>query len=262
MLMKVANYTSPCHVCYNWYNQNYSDDFWRGANMKIYKVFIVPGVLFLLFLIFTVVLTRVDVQPIGPEQSQIGLATINQFVFEQFGVHLGWYRITNWLGVVAILVAFGFGTLGITQVVERKGLTKVDTDIILLGLCYVIVIVVYLFFEIFIVNYRPIILQNSLEASFPSSHTMVVSCVMTTAMVQFKKRIKSCLSRVIVQSISVLIIGTTIVGRLISGVHWFTDIIGGVLFSLFLIMFYMSSIKWIDKSKAPKDEEAKMNLVD
>ncbi len=214
--------------------------------MKIRIGFIVTGALFLLFLLFTMVVMKVDVQPIGPEQSTVGLATVNQYMFSKLGVNLIWYEITSWIGIAAILVALVFGVLGITQAVKRRSLFRVDSNIILLGVYYVIVFVVYLFFEFFIVNYRPIVLNEGLEASFPSSHTMLVLCIMVGAMVQFKRRISRLVIRIIVQTISVAMISVTIVGRLISGVHWFTDIIAGVFLGTALFMLYINSIIWIE----------------
>lgn len=214
---------------------------------KVKSSFIVTGLLFLLFVLFTVVVSTVDVRQIGPQGSEVGLATLNEFVFQKLGVHMIWYSITDWLGVVALLTAFCFAVIGLIQAVNRKSLLKVDIRIILLGIYYVIVIVAYVFFEIFIINYRPVILEESvgLEASYPSSHTMLVICIMGAAFVLFQQMIQNKMIRVIMNSLSGLVIFITVVGRMISGVHWFTDIVGGILLGITLIQLYASVLRLI-----------------
>ncbi|SRR6056297_526652 len=207
------------------------------------KKFFVPGIFLLLFLLFTSMAMKVDVQPIGPNQSEVGFATLNQFVFEKIGVNLVWYSITDWLGIVAIIVALGFGGLGFLQLFRRKSLLKVDSDIILLGVYYFLVILFYIVFEVFIVNYRPILINEVLEGSYPSSHTMVVICIMATAMVQFKKRIINPSFRKVGQILSIAVITVTVIGRLISGVHWFTDILAGIFLGTSLALFYILRIE-------------------
>lgn len=169
------------------------------------------------------------------------------FVFQKLGVRMIWYSITDWLGVVALLTAFCFAVIGLIQAVNRKSLLKVDIRIILLGIYYVIVIVAYVFFEIFIINYRPVILEESvgLEASYPSSHTMLVICIMGAALVLFQQMIQNKMIRVIMNSLSGLVIFITVVGRMISGVHWFTDIVGGILLGITLIQLYASVLRLI-----------------
>lgn len=226
----------------------------KKIDSKSKKMFGITAGLFLLFIVFTLMVLVVDVQPIGPEESKIGFATINQFVFGCLGVNILWYEITDWLGLLAVLFAMFFAVLGLVQLVKRKNLWKVDYEIILLGMFYILVAVSYLFFEIAIVNYRPVMMDNSLEASYPSSHAMIVICIMATAMIEFRKLFadKKAL-RAVLNTVSAAIILITVIGRLLSGVHWFTDIIAGVLLSSALVMLYYSSVIYIDEKQKEKE---------
>ena len=214
---------------------------------KLKKYLIITGGLFLIFILFTVMVKTVDVQPVGPDRSKVGLASVNQCVFKFFGVNLLWYDITDWLGVFAIVFTLGFAVLGLFQLIKRKSIQKVDCRILLLGVFYVMVIAVYLFFEVVVVNDRPIILSESLEASFPSSHVMFVNCIMATAMLQFHYYLRERKAWLWMSDIvCVLIITATVIGRLISGVHWFTDIVAGILLSSVLIALYCSALLYFE----------------
>lgn len=206
--------------------------------------FIASGVLFLIFVLFTVLVANVDLQPIGPENSVVGLASLNGAVAEAIGVHMVWYKITDILGYLAILVALFFGLLGVLQLIKGKSLAKVDSDILALGGFYVLVMVFYVIFELVGVNYRPVIIDASegLEASYPSSHTMLALCVFTTAIFQFQSRIKDEQICKVIEIVAVILIVLTVGGRLISGVHWFTDIIGSLLLSSSLIVLYCATV--------------------
>ena len=190
------------------------------------------------FILWTVLLTFVDVQTIGPLESEVGFATINGFVHELTGVNMTLYTITDWLGLVPIAVALGFGILGLSQWIKRKQLKKVDFSIFVLGAFYIIVMAFYMFFEGFVVNYRPVLINGFLEASYPSSTTMLVMCVMPTAIMQFNSRIRNLILRRSVSVIISVFIVFMVAGRLVSGVHWLSDIIGGALLSTGLVLMY------------------------
>ena len=194
----------------------------------------------LAFLLWTVAIQFVDVQAIGPQESSVGFATINQFVHNLTGVHLSLYTITDWLGLVPLVFVIGFALLGLIQWIKRKHLFKVDYNILILGGFYIIVMAVYVLFEMLVVNYRPVLIGGILEASYPSSTTMLVMCVMPTAIMQFNARIKNNVLKRCVASAIIAFIVFMVIGRLVSGVHWFTDIVGGALVSASLVLMYRS----------------------
>lgn len=220
--------------------------------MKKAKIgFITSGVLFVVFVLFTILVANVDLQPIGPDSSIVGFAGLNGAVADAVGVHMFWYHLTDVLGYLAILVVLFFGLLGVLQLVKGKSLAKVDADIYVLGGFYVLVILFYVIFEVVSVNYRPVILDpaQGLEASYPSSHTMLALCVFTTAIFQFQSRIKNQQVCRVIEIVMAVLIVLTVGGRLLSGVHWFTDIIGSILLSASLIALYCAAIMTLRTQK-------------
>ena len=205
---------------------------------KNQKNFCIAICMLIVFVMWTVAIRFVDVQAIGPQESSVGFATINQFVHNLTGVHMSLYTITDWLGLVPLMFVMGFGTLGLIQWIKRKHLLKVDYSILVLGGFYIVVMAAYVLFEMLVVNYRPVLINGYLEASYPSSTTMLVMCVMPTTIMQFNARIKNnVLKRCVTSAITAFIV-FMVIGRLLSGVHWFTDIIGGALLSTGLVLMY------------------------
>ena len=210
---------------------------------RIRKSFIASMCLLTAFVLWTVAICFVDVRAIGPQNSSVGFAGINGFVHNLTGVHWGLYNITDWLGLVPIFVCMGFGILGLVQWIKRKSIRKVDYDIFVLGGFYIVTIAAYLFFESVVINYRPELINGYLEASYPSSTTLLVMCVMPTAVMQFNSRIKNKVLRNIIAVAIIAFIAFMVIGRLVSGVHWFTDIVGGALLSAGLVTMYYSVSK-------------------
>lgn len=203
------------------------------------KLWLLPAALWAGFVLFTLLLTCVDVQAIGPQGATVGFATVNEWAFQLLGAHLLWYHITDWLGVVAIVVAFSFAVTGLCQWIKRRSLRKVDRYILALGGFYLLVIGCYIFFEKVVINCRPILMDGNSEASYPSSHTMIVVSIMATASMAFRALCPQkkgwCLA---VDIFAAVVIAVTVMGRLIAGVHWLTDIVGGLLLSAALVATY------------------------
>lgn len=217
--------------------------------MKRKKYALTAGISGLLFAVLIILVRFVDVQAIGPEGTRIGLSHLNWFVFEMLGVHLLWYEITDWLGIAAIGTALLFAVAGLIQWVKRKSIWKVDREILALGGLYLILIGLYVLFELAVVNYRPIVMPGSShpEASFPSSHTMLVCVIMGSATLLLRKYVKRNALCSALRVLCAAIIGITVIGRLISGVHWFTDVLGGILISVILLNLYAEILERIEK---------------
>lgn len=204
------------------------------------KEFCIASGLLALFAGWTVAVRFTDVQAIGPLNSEVGFATVNGFVHDFIGVNMHLYTLTDWLGLVPLFVCMGFAFFGLWQLIKRKSLFKIDRDILILGGFYVAVAAVYIFFEEIVINYRPVLIEGISEASYPSSTTMLVMCVMPTAIMQFNARLGNGIFKKIIIGISGIFTVFMVIGRLISGVHWFTDIVGGALFSAGSVMMYHS----------------------
>lgn len=195
---------------------------------------------------FTFLVRIIDVKEIGIDGTKIGFATINKFVFDTIGVNMIWYYITDWLGVIPVLIALIYALIGFVQMIKRKSVFKVDKNIILLGIFYIVVIALYIFFEKHIVNYRPILINEFKEASYPSSHTLITICLCGSSII-INKALYNCKITKCMNAFSLIVICIIVIGRLISGVHWITDIIGGILISSALLMTLYSSIHKFDK---------------
>ena len=206
--------------------------------MKNKKQFAAALALLASFVLWTALICRVDVQPIGPNGSSVGFAAVNGWFHRLTDTNMTLYVFTDWLGLVPIAVCLGFAILGLCQWIRRKNILKVDASILILGGYYLVVMAVYVLFEYVVINRRPVLIDGFLEASYPSSTTMLVLCVMPTAAMQLRSRIRHKTLRYVVIGAILAFTAFMLAGRLLSGVHWLSDIIGGALFSAGMVMLY------------------------
>ena len=219
------------------------------------KKLITAAVCFGLFLVLILLVKAVDVAAVGPEGTKVGLSKLNVAVHDLFGENLGWYKVTNILGYVAILIALCFAAIGGLQLIRRRSVLKVDKEILLLGALYVVTVILYVFFEKAIVNYRPMLMPDGegIEASFPSSHTVLSCVILGSGLFLVKKYLKKQKTvRLICTVAFAVMLALIVAGRLISGVHWFTDIVGGILLSVALLTAYEGLLKLWKKSDKRK----------
>lgn len=192
------------------------------------------------FVIFTVLVKRVDVRMIGPEESSVGFGTLNGVIANWLGFRYSWYMISEIAGYVALLVIGLYGLMGLLQLIKRKNLFKVDKDILVLGGFYVVVGIFYVLFNKLVVNYRPVILEEALEASYPSSHTMLAVSAFLSA-VRMELKGSKGKTGLFVYCLWVLA-AVLVISRFMSGVHWATDILGGLLLSGALLSWFDAAL--------------------
>lgn len=190
------------------------------------------------FILWTVLIKSIDVAQIGPNGSAVGFSAVNYWFHKLTGVHMWIYVVTDWLSLIPVAVSFGFAVLGLCQWICRKNILKVDFSILALGVFYIATFAAYLLFEMYPINYRPVLINGYLEASYPSSTTLLVICIMPTAIMQFDSRVKNKNFKKAISSILSAFSAFMVIGRLLSGVHWLTDIIGSVLLSVGLVLMY------------------------
>lgn len=220
------------------------------TSKKTLICFVITISFFLIFAAFTAVVTLVDVQAIGPDGSSVGLATLNKAVFDTLGQNNLWYEATEILGLIPIAFAGAFALLGLAQAIKRRSVFKVDPEILLLGALYVFIGIAYVGFELVEINFRPILIDGALEASYPSTHTMLSVCIMLTAIYTVNKlmpRIKALIFAA--DGVCALLMTVIVVGRLLSGAHWFSDIIAGLIISIALVSLYYAFVFLVKDKK-------------
>lgn len=195
-----------------------------------------------MFAVWTVLILTVDVQPLGQNGTSIGFATFNCWFHHFTGVNMAIYTITDWMGLVPVVICLIFAGIGLVQLIKRKSIFRVDADIMILGVYFVIVFLAYAIFEIIPINYRPILIEGRMEASYPSSTTLLVLSVMPALVEQIKRRLSGIRVKQIITIAAIAFSVFMVTGRLISGVHWFTDIVGGELLSAGLFMLYKAAV--------------------
>lgn len=214
--------------------------------MKNKKHFITGLILICVFAVWTIMIQTVDVKLIGQGETKTGFASFNLWFHTITGVNMILYYITDWFGLVPIFCCFAFGITGLIQLIKRKNLFKVDTDIIISGIYYIVIILLYLFFEMIPINYRPVLIDGMLETSYPSSTTLLVLSVMPTVSFLTNRRLTNEYFRTVINISVILFSVFMIIGRTLSGVHWLTDIIGSFFASTGVYLLYKNLILRLD----------------
>ncbi len=208
-------------------------------------------ILFGITVLFTLIVCFIDKKPIGPVNTSVGLATLNGWFKDLIGYKGGFYFISQAFGYMALLVCVGFAGIGVLQLIKKKSLFKVDRNIIALGVLYVVTIALYVLFDKIPLNYRPILEtgQTFPEPSFPSSHAMLAIVVYCSAPRVLRRYFKEKGTQVGIYIGFYALAFITVISRALSGVHWLTDIIAGILISVTILYAFFIAIEAIAPKK-------------
>lgn len=207
--------------------------------MKRKPYLLLSLVLLTAFLVWTALVCLVDIQPLGPQGSRVGLASVNNAFHQLTGVHMELYTLTDTLSLLPIAIALGFALLGACQWIVRRNLFLVDRNLLALGGCYLVMAAAEVLFRCFPINTRPILIDAVLESSYPSSTTLLAITIGCTSMLQLRWRIQKLPLRQTINALLGIFTAGMVILRLLSGVHWLSDVIGGILLGGGLVALYI-----------------------
>ena len=205
--------------------------------------------LLVIAVIYTMLVKNIHVSAIGPEGSSVGFSGLNGRVHDILPYNETFYKISKYAGILPFALVILYGLIGLKQLITEKSLTKVDKRLYGLATFYGLFAAVYIFFEKVIINYRPVILDEGLEASYPSSHTLLALCLCLSSNIVSKYFIENETLRTLINIGTVLLAILIVVARIISGVHWITDIVGGIIISCTLLTFLRAYIAAVDSKE-------------
>lgn len=205
--------------------------------------------LMLVFILFTVLVKTIDLSYVPPKGTPIGFSSLNCAVFEALGTNDVAYYISEALGLFVLVIPFVFAVSALVQWIKRKSLFRIDRDLWVLFAAYALTLAFYCFFEIVVINYRPIRIDGVTEASYPSSHTLLAIVIAGISFLQIRQRIKKAQIRIpLLCAVTLLMIAIPVL-RLLSGVHWVTDIVAAILLGSSIIFLYHGFVICFQKSE-------------
>ena len=216
--------------------------------MNAKKRFIAGSALLAIFIIFTLLITLVDVKASGESGAMVGFSSVNSAFFECFGSNDGLDTVSDVILLLSFAYVFGFALVGALQLIKRKSLFKVDKHVLLMGALMVVLAIIYVVFELFEINCRPILVDGVLEASYPSTHVLFSTTILASSTLLLQRMVKNRRLLIAAYGITASLGILGIVSRTLSGAHWITDIVASVILSLALVTLFSAALALADKS--------------
>ena len=208
-------------------------------NRKLAISLISSACLSVMFVVFTLLVKFVDVAYVGMTGKEVGLSSFNRLVYESVDVSETFDKLGDVCMVLSILVVLFVVALGIYELVKNKSIKKVDKKIWSMGIIYALVVLIYVVFELICLNYRPVLIDGKLEASYPSSHVMLSLTILSCFLIFMLSKLKTKKQKAILGTLIGLFMFVIVLFRVLSGMHWMTDIIASVILALMLAGWYV-----------------------
>ncbi len=196
---------------------------------KIINLYTILGFSFLALFLLLIILLSIDRATITFAGKEVGLSHLNNLVS---------YKFDDTLDKVSdVLFYFSFSgvilgvVLGIMQLVKNKSLFAVDTKILFFGIFVILAIIFWLVFDKGLkINYRPI---DPTEGSFPSTHVFMTTFFMLAAHNLLCSLFKgNNIVKYGSLAVAIIFIVLVTIFRVSSGMHYITDVIGGLFIGL------------------------------
>ena len=175
---------------------------------------------------------------------------MNDAIFEFFGFNQTWKTITDILLIGVLALVAVLAVCGLVQLIKRRSLKAVDAELTAMIPSLALVAVIYYVFEkVWILNYRPVLVNGLAEPSFPSTHALITTTVLGMLVFALPKYIKSRKLRVLIDVALIAVILVMAFGRVASGMHWATDALAGVIFGFDLALVYGGVLKMMKERR-------------
>lgn len=175
---------------------------------------------------------------------------MNDAIFDFFGTNKTFDRISDILLVVMLAIVAGFALSGLAQLIKRKKFKKVDSEIVsMIPSLLLLVAIYFLFDKVWVLNYRPILVNGVAEASFPSTHTLIAVTVLGMTMMSLPRYIKNRKQRILIDVLALIAMAAMAFLRVASGMHWMTDVLGGIVFGIDLVLVYGGALRVIKERR-------------
>jgi len=207
---------------------------------KYFNLYFVLGLSFLFIFILTIILLNFDKAVIATNGYEVGMSHVNNLVKYEYK---SWAdKISDVLFYLTFIVPLLAVALGIYQLVKEKSLKKVDLVIIIFGVFLILAIIVWLLFDHAIkINIRP---THEIKGSFPSTHVFLTTFFVLTCHGYLCYKYDNKLIKYLSLIIAIVIIIIMTIFRVIAGVHYITDVFGGVVIGITFYYLTFGISKW------------------